>query len=58
MNYIAAFNFSKKRIPPNAKFDLLEEAVVQNTGLHEKKDGVMVALELQSVYTMLNTYQE
>ena len=28
MNQIAAFNFSERRIPAKAKFDLLEEAVV------------------------------
>lgn len=56
MNYIAKFNLSKKRIPSNALFDLLEEVVMQNQGLNQKKDGVLVALEMQSVYSMLNTY--
>lgn len=33
MNYIAWINGSEKRIPPNAKFDLLEEVIQQNNGL-------------------------
>lgn len=58
MNYIAFINGSEKRIPSNARFDLLEEVIQQNNGLEETKAGDLIAIEKQSVYSMYNQFNK
>jgi hypothetical protein len=51
LNYIAKFNCSKETIPSNARFDYLNQAIVQqNKTVSKAQDGMLKAYEEDSVF--------
>ena len=49
MNYIAKFNGAKERIPNNAEFDFIGQALNQNQTINRTNIGILKAIESQQV---------
>lgn len=57
LNYIAKFNGSSKRIPVNAEFDVVSQAIRQNKTLEMTSVGILHAHESKSIMSIASRVQ-